>query len=101
MRPRSSSWTMAPSLLPIALVAPHQLYDKAHNNPFQALGSQFVVNRQGERVWHRQRQQDAAEILLVDYGAFPSPYCTGRTSPVVRQGTQQSFSGPGFSVCRK
>jgi len=59
---------MGRSLLPIAQVAPHQLYDKAHNNPFQALGSQFVVKRQGERVWHRQRQQDAAANLLVDYG---------------------------------
>ncbi len=58
---------MGRSLLPIAQVAPQQVYDKQHNNPFQALGSQFVVERQGDRVWHRQKRQDAAGNPLVDY----------------------------------
>ncbi len=58
---------MGRSLLPIAQVASQQVYDKQHNNPFQALGSQFLVQRQGDRVWHRQKRQDAAGNPLVDY----------------------------------
>jgi hypothetical protein len=58
---------MGRSLLPISQVAPEQVYDKAHNNPFHALGSEFLVERQGERVRHRQKRQDAAGNLLVDY----------------------------------
>ncbi len=58
---------MGRSLLPIAQVAPKQVYDSAHHNPFQALGSQFIVERQDDKVWHRQKRQDAAGNLLVDY----------------------------------
>jgi hypothetical protein len=58
---------MGRSLLPIAQVAPQQVYDKVHNNPFEALGSQFIVERQGEHVRHRQKRQDAAGNVLVDY----------------------------------
>lgn len=57
---------MGRSLLPIAQVAPQQVYDKAHNNPFQALGAEFVVGRQGDQVWHRQKRYDAAGQVLVD-----------------------------------
>jgi tetratricopeptide (TPR) repeat protein len=58
---------MGRSLLPIAQVAPEQVYDKAHNNPFQALGSQFIVERQSDKVQHRQKRQDAMGNVLVDY----------------------------------
>ncbi len=58
---------MGRSLLPIAQVAPQQVYDKAHNNPFQALGCQFIVEQQADQVWHRQKRQDAAGNPLVDY----------------------------------
>jgi hypothetical protein len=58
---------MGRSLLPIAQVAPQQVYDSAHNNPFAALGSQFVVERQGQRVVHRQKRQDAAANLLAEH----------------------------------
>lgn len=57
---------MGRSLLPIAVVAPKQLYDKARNNPFQALNAQFVVERKGDRVWHRHKRYDEAGNLLVD-----------------------------------
>lgn len=57
---------MGRSLLPIAQVAPRQVYDKAHNNPFQTLGAEFIVERQGDQVWHRQKRYDAAGNLLVD-----------------------------------
>ncbi len=58
---------MGRSLLPIAQVAPQQVYDKAHNNPFEALGFQFVAERQADKVWHRQRRQDAAGKPLIDH----------------------------------
>lgn len=57
---------MGRSLLPIAQVASQQVYDKAHNNPFEKFGSQFVVERQTDKVWHRQKRQDAAGKPLVD-----------------------------------
>ncbi len=67
---------MGRSLLPIAQVAPKQVYDSAHHNPFQALGSQFVVERQDDKVWHRQKRSDAAGNLLVDF-ALEAHYAIG------------------------
>src|SRR5579884_716822 len=67
---------MGRSLLPIAQVAPQQVYDKEHNNPFQALGAQFLVERHGEKIWHRQKRQDAAGNPLVDY-ALEVQYAIG------------------------
>jgi Tfp pilus assembly protein PilF len=67
---------MGRSLLPIAQVAPQQVYDKVHNNPFQALGSQFIVERQGDKIWHRQKRQDEAGNFLVDY-AMEAHYVIG------------------------
>ena len=64
---------MGRSLAPIAQLASQQVYDAVHHNPFAALGSQFQVLREGDRVWHRQslvddrgRRLDAMD-MQVDY----------------------------------
>src|SRR5207244_7789067 len=47
--------SMGRSLQPVALAqAPPQ--DRRYHNPFQALGSQFLIERNGDRVWHRRTQ---------------------------------------------
>jgi predicted CXXCH cytochrome family protein len=51
---------MGRSLAPVAELAVSQAYDEKHHNPFTALDSRFVVERQGDRVWHRQTRLDAA-----------------------------------------
>jgi tetratricopeptide (TPR) repeat protein len=46
---------MGRSLLPVSqAAAPPE--DARHNNPFQALGSQFLVKREGSKVLHRRTQ---------------------------------------------
>jgi len=45
---------MGRSLRRIADVAPLQRYDEEANNPFELLGYRFEVERQADRVWHRQ-----------------------------------------------
>jgi Tfp pilus assembly protein PilF len=51
---------MGRTLLPIAALAPKQLYDAEHHNPFDALGSRFEVDRDGDHVQHRRTVLDAA-----------------------------------------
>jgi predicted CXXCH cytochrome family protein len=45
---------MGRSLVPAADLAGRQDYAPDTNNPFTALGRRFEVDRQAERVWHRQ-----------------------------------------------
>ncbi len=45
---------MGRSLVPIEQHAAQQRYDAKVNNPFLALGSRFLVERQGDRMQHRQ-----------------------------------------------
>ena len=45
---------MGRSIIPVAQLAASQRYDRKVHNPFEALGSRFVVERRGGRVWHRQ-----------------------------------------------
>jgi Flp pilus assembly protein TadD len=45
---------MGRSLAAVAAVAGAPVYDAAHHNPFEDLHSRFLVERRGERVWHRQ-----------------------------------------------
>src|SRR5947208_466138 len=45
---------MGRSLGPVSTVAASQRYEKAAHNPFDALGAQFLVERAGERVIHRE-----------------------------------------------
>jgi tetratricopeptide (TPR) repeat protein len=68
---------MGRSLLPIAQVAPAQVYTRAHNNPFESQGLSFQVDRGGDRVWHRQRRLDTKgdpvyELSLEVYYAIGS-----------------------------
>jgi hypothetical protein len=51
---------MGQSLVPIAELADRQVYSSDVHNPFTALGRTFRVDRQGDRVWHRQAALDAA-----------------------------------------
>jgi Flp pilus assembly protein TadD len=44
---------MGRSLQPIASVADQEVYDRAHNNPFEALGTRFSIERSGSEVRHR------------------------------------------------
>jgi predicted CXXCH cytochrome family protein len=57
---------MGRSLVPVAalLDGRHDLPDT--NNPFTALGRRFRVDRQGERVWHRQAVLDDASRPVVE-----------------------------------
>jgi hypothetical protein len=50
---------MGRSVEPVARVATLQRYDEAARNPFTALGAQFRVARDGDRVWHRESRLDA------------------------------------------
>jgi cytochrome c-type biogenesis protein CcmH/NrfG len=49
---------MGRSLERVARVAALQRYDEAAHNPFTALGVQFRVVREGDRVWHRESRLD-------------------------------------------
>ena len=49
---------MARTLQPITELAPNQLYDKQHNNPFSTDLGTFSVERRGNRVWHVVSQLD-------------------------------------------
>jgi predicted CXXCH cytochrome family protein len=51
---------MARSLRPIADEAGESKYDRGKGNPFTALGSQFEVRREGNRVWQHRSQSDTA-----------------------------------------
>ena len=44
---------MGQSLLPIAVVAPRQRYEPAAFNPFDAVGSQFRIEREAGVMRHR------------------------------------------------
>jgi hypothetical protein len=49
---------MGRSLVPVSHLAARQRYDAPTHNPFDALGTEFFVERQGERVLHRQIGRD-------------------------------------------
>lgn len=49
---------MARSLRPIAALASQQTYGPEQHNPFQALGNEFHVERDGDRVRHRRLRRD-------------------------------------------
>jgi hypothetical protein len=44
---------MGRSLQPIENVSADEVYDTAHNNPFQALGAHFLIEREGRGVRHK------------------------------------------------
>jgi Tfp pilus assembly protein PilF len=58
---------MGRSLVPIAQIAGGQPYDRAHHNPFEAMGILFRVDRQGDRVFHRQTRLDEAGKPIYEF----------------------------------
>jgi Tfp pilus assembly protein PilF len=105
---------MGRSLLPISSVAGRQRYDARANNPFEALGVQFVVERQGDKVVHRQvgrddkgqavYQSDTPVDYVLGSGARGYSYLTDHDgfvfqSPVSWYSEKQIWdASPGFSV---
>ena len=49
---------MGRSITPIAEIAGSQSYDASRHNPFEAFDTRFVVDRVGDRVFHRQTRLD-------------------------------------------
>jgi tetratricopeptide (TPR) repeat protein len=60
---------MGRSLLPIASLAFQQRYDPAVHNPFEAGGLQFLVERRGDHVYHKQRQRDSLGQVVEEWQA--------------------------------
>src|SRR5262245_25662162 len=50
---------MGRSTVPVARFTGELPTDPAHHNPFEAFGIQFRVDRQGDRVFHRQTRPDS------------------------------------------
>jgi predicted CXXCH cytochrome family protein len=57
---------MGRSLTPIAQLAPTQSYGPAQHNPFEALGSSFLVERHGDAVFQRQTKFDPAGLPIYE-----------------------------------
>jgi Flp pilus assembly protein TadD len=57
---------MGRSLGPVSQVAVVERYDETAQNPFTKLGRQFLVERLGERVVHKERRHDSEGRLLTD-----------------------------------
>src|SRR5262249_4380129 len=57
---------MGRSLVPAADLVERQRYSADTNNPFTALDRHFQVDREGERVWHRQSVRDDAGKPVAD-----------------------------------
>ncbi len=58
---------MGRSVVPIAALAGKQPYDRSHNNFFTAFGIRFWVDRQGDRVYHKQTRQGADGQPIYDF----------------------------------
>jgi hypothetical protein len=102
------------SLAPISEVADRDVYDPAHHNPFDFLGSRFEVRRHGREVRHRETRLDPAgrpgftfdseAKYAVGYGSRGRSYLTDRggylfQTPVSWFGQKQRWDGsPGFSA---
>jgi tetratricopeptide (TPR) repeat protein len=67
---------MGRSLLPISRIAARQRYDAKTHNPFEALGTLFLVERQGERVVHRQMGRDEKGLTVYEFD-MPVDYVLG------------------------
>jgi predicted CXXCH cytochrome family protein len=105
---------MARSLLPVSRIAAGQRYDAGAHNPFEVFGTQFLVERRGERVVHRQAGRDEKGDpvyefdMPVDYvigsGARGHSYLTDRDgylfqTPISWFSQKQIWdTSPGFGV---
>jgi Flp pilus assembly protein TadD len=57
---------MGRSLVPVEALLDRQVYAPDTNNPFTILGRRFEVERQGERLWHRQALLDKSGKPVVE-----------------------------------
>jgi Tfp pilus assembly protein PilF len=103
---------MGRSLIPVSQIAAQQRYDATAHNPFEGLGTWFLVERQGERVVHRQIGRDEKgqpvyeSDMPVDYvigsGARGHSYLTDRDgylfqTPISWYSQKQIWdTSPGF-----
>src|SRR5262245_4109104 len=60
---------MGRSFAPVASAEPLERYDPAAHNPFDRFGSHFLVERQGERVSHKEVRQDPRGRVLAEVAA--------------------------------
>jgi len=58
---------MGRSIVPVAELAGSPPDDAEHHNPFTAFGIQFRVDRQGDRIFHRQTQLDDGGKPVYDF----------------------------------
>jgi Flp pilus assembly protein TadD len=58
---------MGQSMRPVAEVASEQEYGPESNNPFELHGYTFHVERQRDRLWHRQTRAGPDGALLLDF----------------------------------
>jgi predicted CXXCH cytochrome family protein len=58
---------MGKSLAPVSQIAAQQPYDEAHHDPFEADGFTYRVEREGERVFHRETCKDSQGKVVVDH----------------------------------
>jgi hypothetical protein len=105
---------MGRSLLPVSQIAARQRYNSDTHNPFEALGTQFLVARLGEGVVHRQVGRDKKgqavyqSDMPIDYvlgsGTRGYSYLTDRDgfvfeSPISWFSQKQIWDlSPGFAV---
>jgi hypothetical protein len=76
---QSSSYRLHPmgrSMFPVSAADPAPPEDREHNNPFEALGSQFRVERGGDTVRHRRATFDGAGRPVYDF-ALEASYAIG------------------------
>lgn len=57
---------MGRSLVPVEELLDRQRYTADTNNPFTILGRRFEVDRQGQRLWHRQALLDGSGKPVID-----------------------------------
>lgn len=67
---------MGRSLVPVSQFAGRQRYDAQTHNPFDALGTEFVVERRDERVLHRQIGRDDKGQAVYEFD-MPVDYVLG------------------------
>jgi Flp pilus assembly protein TadD len=68
---------MGRSLAPIAQADPVERYDQAAGNPFEKEGSQFLVERRGGRVFHKELCRDAQTGATLDLATEEVHFAVG------------------------
>jgi Flp pilus assembly protein TadD len=60
---------MGRTLAPVARAAVVERYDRGAHNPFEKFGFEFLIDRQGDRVFHKERRRDAQGRVLTELEA--------------------------------